>query len=71
MEFYFESLDAFLHMDGHGVYVWVCYLITWGVLLYLWLSPGIRRKRWLRHQAALQRRHARNGDSGGAQAPHS
>ena len=62
MSFYFDSFAEFLHMGGHGPYVWVCYLITWGMLLYLLLSPGIRRKRWLRRQAALLRRSARSAE---------
>ncbi len=56
MSFYFDSLGDFVRMGGHGPYVWACYLITWGVLLYLLLSPGIRRRRWVRRQAALLRR---------------
>ncbi|UZJ45396.1 heme exporter protein CcmD [Marinimicrobium sp. C6131] len=66
MGFYFDSFGEFLRMGGHGPYVWVCYLITWGTLLYLLLSPGIRRKRWLRRQAALLRRTSGPADQRGA-----
>ncbi len=66
MSFYFDSLGEFVRMGGHGPYVWVCYFITWGTLLYLLLSPGIRRKRWLRRQAALLRRSQQPARQSGA-----
>ncbi len=66
MSFYFDSLGEFLRMGGHGPYVWTCYVITWGTLLYLLLSPGIRRKRWLRRQAALLQRTERASHPSGA-----
>lgn len=66
MGFYFDSLSEFIRMGGHGPYVWLCYLITWGTLLYLLLSPGVRRKRWLRRQAALLRRSQQPDRHGGA-----
>ncbi len=71
MSFYFDSLGEFLRMGGHGPYVWVCYLITWGTLLYLLLSPGIRRKRWLRRQAALLKRTPGPAGQSGATGPQS
>ncbi|WP_027331131.1 heme exporter protein CcmD [Marinimicrobium agarilyticum] len=58
MNFYFDSWAEFLQMGGHGAYVWACYLITWAVLAYLLISPVVRKRRWMRRQAALQRRTA-------------
>lgn len=60
MAFYFDSLGQWLQMDGHGVYVWPCYAITWAVLAYLLIAPARRRRRWLRRRAR-----------GGAGAPQS
>lgn len=56
MRFYFDSWAEFFQMGGHGPYVWACFLITWVVLAYLLISPIVRRRRWIRRQAALQRR---------------
>lgn len=50
----FDSLWAFLHMDGHGGYVWFCYAATAVALLYTALAPGLRRRRLER--AAARRR---------------
>lgn len=58
MDFYFDSWAEFLRMGDHGPYVWACYLITWVVLAYLLISPVVRQRRWIRRQAALQRRTA-------------
>lgn len=44
MQFQFENISAFLTMSGHGPYVWACYGITWASLIYLALSPILRRK---------------------------
>ncbi len=48
MNFQFDSLSAFLHMDGHGVYVWVGYLLSIVVMLWLILLPIIKRREVLR-----------------------
>ncbi|MFB9887534.1 heme exporter protein CcmD [Balneatrix alpica] len=35
---YFSDFAAFLHMDGHGLYVWISYLVAFLVLLLnVWL----------------------------------
>ncbi len=39
MNFQFDSLAAFLHMDGHGFYVWLAYGIALAVLLLILLAP--------------------------------
>ncbi|MGD8177089.1 heme exporter protein CcmD [Marinimicrobium sp. ARAG 43.8] len=56
MAFYFDSWADFMAMDGHGGYVWACYAITWAVLLYLLISPWVRRRRWVRRQAIARQR---------------
>ncbi|MES2826142.1 MAG: heme exporter protein CcmD [Pseudomonadota bacterium] len=50
MNFQFDSLDAFLIMNGHGVYVWACYIITFSVLTFLVVSPMLQRKSFLKQQ---------------------
>lgn len=44
MIFQFETLTSFLLMDGHGLYVWSCYLITGIAMKLLILFPLIKRK---------------------------
>lgn len=41
---YFDSLEALLHMNGHGTYVWSVYLIATLVVTLLVVIP-IKRKR--------------------------
>lgn len=39
----FDSLEAFLHMDGHGLFIWAAYGITFIVLvLNLWWPRQVR-----------------------------
>ena len=71
MGFYFDSWAEFFHMGGHGPYVWACYLITWAVLGYLLISPVVRQRRWLKRQAALQRRASASAAKEPAAAPES
>ena len=41
----FESLSAFFHMGGHGVYIWVAYGLTMVVLAAnIWWPVMVRRK---------------------------
>ncbi len=53
---YFDSLDALIHMDGHGAYVWSAYLITSLVVGFLLLAPRRRQQRFLRRLAGELRR---------------
>jgi heme exporter protein D len=53
MQFQFESLEAFLMMNGHGVYVWACYLITFSVLTFLAISPLLQKKTLLAQQKKI------------------
>lgn len=58
MSFRFESLQAFLWMEGHGPYVWGCYAVVFLTLLFLAFEPHIQRKRFIKEQRALARRQA-------------
>ncbi|MEM8594035.1 MAG: heme exporter protein CcmD [Pseudomonadota bacterium] len=42
---YFDSIQALLHMDGHGPYVWACYGMGALVFLGLVLSARAQSKR--------------------------
>ncbi len=53
---YFHSLDAVLHMDGHGAFVWSAYLITAAVVTVMLLAPRRRQRRFLRQLAGELRR---------------
>ena len=44
---YFDSLQALLHMDGHGPYVWAAYFITLLVIVFILLAPSRRRARFV------------------------
>ena len=49
---YFDSVQALLTMDGHGVYVWSAYLVTISVIATTLLAPQYRRKRLLQQLTA-------------------
>ena len=53
---YFESVEALVQMDGHGIYVWPAYLVTvLGIGFLLW-RPLQRKRQLLRSLAAQARR---------------
>jgi heme exporter protein D len=54
MKFQFDSVAAFIHMDGHGVYVWSCYVLVYAILMYLTVSPLIQKKNFLEQQKKWQ-----------------
>ncbi len=64
---YFDGLDAALTMDGHGLYVWSAYAITFLVLAQVLHWPRRSRRRFLRELRAEQRRNERR-ESGLTQA---
>lgn len=36
---YFETFEAFVEMDGHGFYVWLCYgLVCFSLIGYYFIS---------------------------------
>lgn len=58
--FQFDSLQAFVEMGGHGVYVWSAYLVTLAIMLWLLRQPRVREKQLIkqirRQQANAARR---------------
>ena len=53
---YFESLAALWDMDGHGIYVWLAYLLTMcPIIVMVWLPIKRLRQRWRWIQAELRR----------------
>jgi heme exporter protein D len=48
--FQFADLQAFLWMNGHGPFVWVCYGVTFAGLALLVLEPIFQRKRFIKQQ---------------------
>ena len=52
----FDSLAAFVAMDGHGGYVWSAYALALGVVLFIIVSPLRRRRRFLADQASRLKR---------------
>ena len=61
---YFQSLDAILYMDGHGAFVWSAYLISTVVVLFILVSPGRRRRRFLKQLAGEAKRQGVVNDVG-------
>lgn len=53
---YFDSLNAALSMEGHGVYVWLAYGVTLVVIAVVLVAPLRRRRRLLKRLSAEQRR---------------
>lgn len=54
--FQFPDFQSFLWMNGHGPYVWSCYVITFLGLAFLALEPRLQRKRFIKQQKSLARR---------------
>ena len=55
----FESLEAFIHMGGHGLYVWLSYGVGFLVFAIALLSPLIKHKNIKDELLQLQRRQQR------------
>ncbi|WP_299947390.1 heme exporter protein CcmD [uncultured Microbulbifer sp.] len=55
MQFQFSSFADFLMMDGHGIYVWISYAVTFAALTALALYPWITRRRIQRELQRQQR----------------
>ena len=53
MNFQFDSLAAFLNMNGHGAYVWACYIITFAMLIGLVINPILQKKALLKQQKKI------------------
>ena len=53
---YFDSFQALLTMNGHGIYVWPAYLITIVVIMAVLIAPVRRSNRLLEQLAEELRR---------------
>ena len=53
---YFDSVQAAMTMDGHGVYVWMAYLVAIAVIAIVLVAPTLRSKRILKQLAGEHRR---------------
>lgn len=60
--FQFDSFRDFLLMDGHGLYVWLSYGISFAVMAYLLASPLMRARDTMRR---LKFHNARKSDVDG------
>lgn len=58
MNFYFDSLEEFILMSGHGPYVWVCYFVTFVVLSSVLLFPVLKSRKFKRTQRGILKREA-------------
>ncbi len=59
MSFQFDSLAAFLQMEGHGFFVWTGYLVTLAVMFWLVFAPVIKHRQVVRQlNRELRRREA-------------
>ena len=56
----FDSLDAFINMGGHGLYVWLSYGVGFCIFAIALITPLMKRKSILKELAQLQRRKQRN-----------
>lgn len=62
LTFRFENFHSFLWMDGHGPYVWACYVVVFITLIILAVEPFVQRKRFIQQQQGIQRRQAQTRD---------
>lgn len=63
---YFENMAAVWHMEGHGVFVWSAYGITFMVIGLMLALPLLRGRRLARAIHADERRRAAAATPGGA-----
>ena len=53
---YFDSLHAVMTMEGHGVCVWMAYLVAITVIAGVLIIPTLRRRRILQQLVGELRR---------------
>lgn len=53
----FTSLESFLNMGGHGLYVWLSYGVGILVFIIAFVGPILKRKQIIQELSQLQRRH--------------
>lgn len=66
---YFQTLQAAISMDGHGVYVWSAYALTVLIMIYLVMSPGRRQRKILRELRGELRREQQHAAGSGTESP--
>lgn len=44
----FDSFDALIYMEGHGVYVWATYLVAFIIFLMLIIYPMLQKRSLLK-----------------------
>ncbi len=52
----FESLSDFIHMNGHGLYVWLSYALGLAIIIGNVLQPLMKRKSLIQRLARRMRR---------------
>ena len=52
----FESLSDFIHMNGHGLYVWLSYALGLAIIIGNVLQPLMKRKSLIQSLARRMRR---------------
>ena len=55
----FDSLAAFLSMEGHGIFVWSVYAIALVVMVGLVVAPLRKNRQFFTEQAMLAKRELR------------
>lgn len=66
---YFESLAALWDMDGHGIYVWLAYLLTLcPIVVMVWLPIKRFRQQWRWIEAESRRSGVDVGGAAGESA---
>jgi heme exporter protein D len=53
---YFDSVQALLEMEGHGVYVWSAYGVALTMIIILVASPILKKRRFFIEQRMKLRR---------------
>lgn len=56
---YFENFSDFIQMGGHGFYVWLCYALVFGSVLFGIFYSKAERKRTIKRLANNQARKKR------------
>jgi len=54
MQFRFDTLSEFLHMAGHGPYVWVCYAAGLLAISFIILGPIMKHKKVVKQSLQLR-----------------
>ena len=65
MKFQFESFAEFMAMNGHGPFVWSAYAITFALLVFLFVSPILQKKAFIKQQRKQQKLAQTNSASNG------